>query len=110
MTRTLLVTPDQTGHAGVAVVHQSAPELRRCRTRDTRGPAISFPRGCHGTVQGCTTGNIALPAIELAAGATPTIVGGSVRPEQLVVERVRKAQSQRLRRLVGAPASTSCGP
>lgn len=54
---------------GVAVTDQSAPVLRRCRIRDTRGPAASFGPGCRGTVEQCTTENTASPAIAIAVGA-----------------------------------------
>jgi parallel beta-helix repeat protein len=64
----------QTGDAGISVVHQSAPVLRRCTVHDTQGVGIAVGLGCHGSIEDCSTSNTATPAIDIAEGASTTVV------------------------------------
>ncbi|GAA2345688.1 right-handed parallel beta-helix repeat-containing protein [Dactylosporangium salmoneum] len=69
----------QTGDAGVMVAHQSAPTIRRCKVHDTQGVGISFARGCAGLVEECQIENTGVPALDIAEGATPTVI--AARPD-----------------------------
>lgn len=62
-----------TGDVGVAVMQESAPVIRHCYVHDTHGVGISFGRGCRGEAYQCRVENTAMPPIEVADGATPSI-------------------------------------
>ena len=70
----------RTTGAGIAVVHQSRPVVRRTRIRDAQGVGIAFGAGCAGSVEECQVDNTAEPGIEVAEGATPTVVQPAKRP------------------------------
>jgi parallel beta-helix repeat protein len=67
-------TVSRTTYAGIAVAQQSRPAIRRCHVHDVLGVGISFATGCAGSVEACHVENSAEPAIELADGATTTLV------------------------------------
>jgi parallel beta-helix repeat protein len=59
---------------GIAVAQQSRPVVRRTRVRDAQGVGIRFGTGCAGSVEECHADNTAEPGIDLAEGATTTVV------------------------------------
>ncbi|GAA0726658.1 hypothetical protein GCM10010199_38430 [Dactylosporangium roseum] len=69
----------QTGDAGIVVAHQSTPAIRRCWVHDTQGVGVSFARGCAGAVEECRIENTGVPALDIADGATPTVI--TARPD-----------------------------
>jgi hypothetical protein len=69
----------QTGDAGIVIAHQSSPNLRRCWVHDTQGVGVSFARGCGGLVEECRIENTGVPSLDIAEGATPTVI--AARPD-----------------------------
>ncbi|MEJ3746509.1 right-handed parallel beta-helix repeat-containing protein [Actinomycetes bacterium KLBMP 9797] len=69
----------RTTGAGIAVAQHSRPVLRRTRVRDVQGVGIAFGPGCAGSVEECQVDNTAEPGIEVAEGATPTVVAAARR-------------------------------
>jgi hypothetical protein len=61
------------GDAGIAIVHESKPTIHGCRIERSRGPGISFGRGCAGSVRECTFVEVGANEIDVAAGAHPVI-------------------------------------
>jgi len=64
----------RTGDAGIAVGYESAPVIRRGWVHDTKGVGISVSRGCAGEIEECRVENTASPPIDIADGATTTVV------------------------------------